>query len=248
MCVFCCVSLTTKKSNMAAGVLEGKTDLEKLHNLCQKTHKEQAVWVLLFSFFSHFFFFLNLLLKFFFFFSFKFLNAFWADFAASEAENLWNFVDQMVRIDNRKDAGNDLDELEAHRFLEKADSAHTVLEMRALLRKTGAIGASDRPKSVPLSHYLLFKYDPHSKNLFHDLVNRTQGDNSKQIQEAQAKLDAVSAAFDEASRTADAAARSLKQAEEAAEAAKAREAAAKKSAAELAVREEEVCCSFFSNS
>lgn len=168
------------------------------------------------------------------------MNAFWEDFASAEAENLWNFVDQMVRIDNRKDAGNDLDELEAHRFLEKADSAHTVLEMRALLRKTGAIGQNDRPKSVPLSHYLLFKYDPHSKNLFHDLVNRGQGDNSKQIQEAQAKLDAVSAAFEEASRTADAAARSLKEAESSAEAAKVRESEAKKSAAELAVREEEV--------
>jgi hypothetical protein len=232
---------------MAAGVLEGKTDLEKLNNLCLKTHKEQAVWVrnqLLpsVSFFSKAFF------------ASQFLNAFWEDFAAAEAENLWNFVDQMVRIDGRKDAGNDLDELEAHRFLEKADSAHTVLEMRALLRKTGAIGQNDRPKSVPLSHYLLFKYDPHSKSLFHDLVNRGQGDNSKQIQEAQAKLDAVSAAFDEASRTADAAARSLKQAQEtesaakkaeseavaSAEAAKVREAEAKKSAAELATREEEV--------
>jgi len=212
---------------MAAGVLEGKTDLEKLHNLCHKTHKEQAVW---------------------------FLNAFWPDFASAEAENLWGFVDQIVRIDNRKEAGNELDELEAHRFLEKADSAHTVLEMRALLRKTGAIGPNERPKSVPLSHYLLFKYDAHSKNLFHDLVNRGQGDNSKQIQEAQAKLDAVSAAFDEASRAADAAARSLKQAQEteasakkaeaeavaSAEAAKIREAEAKKSAAQLAVREEEV--------
>ena len=36
-----------------ASYLEGSTDLEKLHELCKKTHKEQAVW---------------------------FLNAFWEDF------------------------------------------------------------------------------------------------------------------------------------------------------------------------
>ena len=212
---------------MAAGFLEGSNDLEKLHNLCNKTHKEQAVW---------------------------FLNAFWEDFAEKEAENIWNFVDQAQAIDNAKAAGTALDEMEAHRFLEKADSAHTVLEMRNLLRKTGAIGQSERPKSVPLSHYFLFKYDAHSNKLFHDLVNRSQGDNQKQIEEAQAKLDAVQVAFDEASRTASAAAASLKEAQSreaaaksaeesaiaSAESARVREADAKKSAATLAVREEEV--------
>ena len=226
---------------MAAGFLEGSNDLEKLHNLCNKTHKEQAVW---------------------------FLNAFWEDFAEKEAENIWNFVDQAQAIDNAKAAGTALDEMEAHRFLEKADSAHTVLEMRNLLRKTGAIGQSERPKSVPLSHYFLFKYDAHSNKLFHDLVNRSQGDNQKQIEEAQAKLDAVQVAFDEASRTASAAAASLKEAQSreadakareadaksreadakaaeasahaSAEAAKTREVEAKQSAETLAVREEEL--------
>ncbi len=166
-----------------------------------------------------------------------------------------------TQIDHAKEAGVELDELEAHRFLEKADEAHTVLEMRARLRNTGAIGQNERPKTVPLTHYLLFKYDSKSAKLFHELVTRAQGDNQKQIEEAQAKLDAVSAAFAEASRAADAAAASLKEAisresaakaaEESAKAreadAKAREAAAKKaeeeavkSAATLAVREEEL--------
>jgi hypothetical protein len=95
------------------------------------------------------------------------LNAFWEDFAEGEAENLWNFVDHCVRIDNAKEAGTELDEMEAHRFLEKADEAHTVLEMRAQLRKTGAIGQNERPKTVPLSHYLLFKYDAQNAKLFH---------------------------------------------------------------------------------
>eukprot|EP00008_Paramoeba_atlantica_P005256 CAMPEP_0201487400 /NCGR_PEP_ID=MMETSP0151_2-20130828/12828_1 /ASSEMBLY_ACC=CAM_ASM_000257 /TAXON_ID=200890 /ORGANISM="Paramoeba atlantica, Strain 621/1 / CCAP 1560/9" /LENGTH=421 /DNA_ID=CAMNT_0047872417 /DNA_START=27 /DNA_END=1292 /DNA_ORIENTATION=+ len=221
--------------------LEGSTDLDKLHNLCKKTHKEQAVW---------------------------FLNAFWEDFAEAEAEKFWDFVQMCHKIDNAKEAGIELDEMEAHRFLEKADEAHTVLEMRSRLRKTGAIGASERPKVVPLSHYLLFKYDNKSAKLFQELVNRSQGDNRKAIEEAQSKLDAVSVAFDEASRTAAAASAALKEAQSQEAAAKQREgeaikaeadakkseaeahqssenaakreASAKASAAELAVREEEV--------
>jgi hypothetical protein len=228
--------------------LEGATDIDKLHDLCKRTHKEQAVW---------------------------FLNAFWEDFASDEAEQLWTYVDHAIKIDNAKETGNELDEMEAHRFLEKIGEAHTVLEMRSRLRNTGAIGQSERPKTVPLSHYLLFKFDGKSSKLFHDLVTRAQGDNQKQIDEAQAKLDAVAAAFDEASRAADAAAASLKEAqsreaaakkaedearsreadaksreatakkaeEEAhasADAAKAKEAEAHKSAETLAVREEEV--------
>ena len=133
---------------------------------------------------------------------------------------MWRFVEHCVNIDNAKAEGNELDEMEAHRFLEKADEAHTVLEMRSRLRKTGAIGQNERPKAVPLSHYLLFKYDAHNDKLFHELVTRTQGDNQKQIDEAQAKLDAVSVAFEEASRTAAAASAALKEAQS-------REAAAK---------------------
>ncbi len=30
--------------------LEGSNDLEKLHDLCKRTHKEQAVWVRVFFF------------------------------------------------------------------------------------------------------------------------------------------------------------------------------------------------------
>ena len=194
----------------SSGVLQGSNDNEKLNDLCSKTHKEQAVW---------------------------FLNAFWEDFAEKEAENIWNYVDQAQVIDNAKAAGTALDEMEAHRFLEKADSAHTVLEMRNLLRKTGAIGQNDRPKSVPLTHYFLFKYDAHSNKLFHDLVTRSQGDNREAIEEAQRKLDAVQAAFDESSRAAAAAAASLKEAQAREGEAKKSEDAAKAREADAVARE-----------
>eukprot|EP01084_Bolivina_argentea_P031239 57823_1 len=101
-----------------ANVLEGNTPKEKLDCLCKKIHKDQTVW---------------------------FLNAFWDEWAEGEAEQFWTFVQHAITIDNAKAAGFELDEMEAHRFLEKADEAHTVLEMRSQLRKAGAIGQNDRP-------------------------------------------------------------------------------------------------------
>jgi hypothetical protein len=45
-----------------------------------------------------------------------------------------------------------LDEVEAHRFLEKLDETLTVLALRSNLRKSGALGEKERPKRVPLTH------------------------------------------------------------------------------------------------
>ena len=98
--------------------------------------------------------------------------------------------------------------------------------MRSLLRKTGAIGQNDRPKTVPLTHYLLFKYDQQNKKLFEELVGRPQG-NKEAIEKAEAMLAAVQAAFDEAARTAAAAKEALREAEAKEAAAKQREAEAK---------------------
>jgi hypothetical protein len=160
--------------------LEGADDHAKLQELCKLTYKEQAVW---------------------------FLNAFWeaglpgGGGMKDKAELMWNYVDKASVIDNAKAVGNALDEMEAHRFLEAFDEAHTVLQMRSQLRKTGALGQNERPKEVPLTHFLLFKYE----TSWNKLVNASQGDNSAQIAEAQDKLQAVQDAFD-ASAAADAAA------------------------------------------
>jgi hypothetical protein len=53
--------------------------------------------------------------------------------------------------------------------------------MRTSLRSTGAISEKARPKTVPLTHILLFKFGVD----FHELVNRTQGDNKEEMDEAQ---------------------------------------------------------------
>merc|ERR1712232_379068 len=174
-------------------VLPGANDNEKLNALCEKTYKEQAVW---------------------------FLNAFWEEFAQKEAERLWGYVHKCAEIDAEfHGEGSGLDEMAAHVFLEKFAETLTVRELRAKLRSTGAIGESERPKKVPLTHYLLFRYNVD----WHKLVNSSQGDNSAEIAKAQEMLNQVTAAFQEAQRTATAAAQALLEAETSAAKAKSRE-------------------------
>ena len=90
-------------------VLDGSNDSEKLHHLCTLTYKEQAVW---------------------------FLNAFWeaglpaGGGLSSKKEEVWGYVEKASTIDNAKATGNAMDEMEAHRFLEAVDEAHTVLQVR----------------------------------------------------------------------------------------------------------------------
>jgi chromosome segregation ATPase len=168
--------------------LPGSNDKERLDHLVAKTHKEQAVW---------------------------FLNAFWEDFASNEAEKLWSFVLKAVELDEAKRAeGSDLDEFQAHRFLEHFKETLTVQAMRDRLRSTGAIVGT--PKRVPLTHILTFKYNAD----WHVLVNAPQG-SKEEIEKAERIFREVSAAF-EASEARD------REASEALRAATAQEAEAKR--------------------
>jgi len=97
----------------------------------------------------------------------------------------------------KRNEGCGVDEVRAHKFLESFGETLTVMAMREKLRSTGAIAQSDRPKLVPLTHYLLFKYGVD----WHTLVN-SYGDNAAEIQEAQRLLDQVMVAFQESDRQA----------------------------------------------
>jgi len=66
------------------------------------------------------------------------------------------------------------------------------MAMRDKLRQTGAISQSERPKLVPLIHYLLFRYNVD----WHALVACT-GDKSEEMKKAQKLLDEVLSAFKE---------------------------------------------------
>merc|ERR1712063_10372 len=185
------------------------SDLDKLHELCEKTYKEQAVW---------------------------FLNAFW-DTKESEAEKLWDYVQKNNELDaDNHDEGCALDEMKAHVFLEKFDETLTVREMRAKLRSTGAIGEAERPKSVPLTHYLLYKYNVD----WHTLVDeKRQGDNQEEMEKAEAMLQEVLAAFRESEAKASEARNALNAAVSAENSAKAREDEAVESENAAVARENE---------
>eukprot|EP00011_Vannellida_sp_DIVA3-517-6-12_P014162 CAMPEP_0114612154 /NCGR_PEP_ID=MMETSP0168-20121206/4478_1 /TAXON_ID=95228 ORGANISM="Vannella sp., Strain DIVA3 517/6/12" /NCGR_SAMPLE_ID=MMETSP0168 /ASSEMBLY_ACC=CAM_ASM_000044 /LENGTH=320 /DNA_ID=CAMNT_0001823135 /DNA_START=45 /DNA_END=1007 /DNA_ORIENTATION=- len=123
-----------------------------------------------------------------------FLNAYWAEHQ-NDASKLWDWCHKAVELDlQNHENGNGLDELNAHRLLEHFDETMTVREMRESLRSTGAISASARPKVDPITHVLVFKYKADWK----ELINRTQGDNREEMEEAQRMLDSVVAAFKEA--------------------------------------------------
>merc|ERR1712137_611506 len=146
----------------APKILPGANDHEKLQELSKLTYKQQAVW---------------------------FLNAFWEE-REGEAELLWKYVLTCADLDMELHGdGCGLDEVNAHRFLEVYGETLTVRELRDKLRGTGALEQNERPKIVPITHYLLFKYNAD----WHKLVNASQGDNSKEIAEAQRLLESVEA-------------------------------------------------------
>ena len=184
------------------------TDLDKLHAICQKNYKGQAVW---------------------------FLNCFWEEFAEKEAELIWQYVlkNNELDIENHGD-GSGLDEMKAHVFLEKFDETLTVRDMRDKLRATGAIGETERPKTVPLIHYLLYKYNVN----WHTLVDEgRQGDNKEEMAKAEKLLAEVQALFQESEARAAEARKALIEAQSAESAAKQREAEAV--AAEEAAKQRE---------
>jgi len=181
--------------------LTGSTDNDKLNSLISRSYKDQSIW---------------------------FLNAFW-DQHSGEAERIWSYANKCNELDLEKhELGNGLDEVRAHKFLEGFGETLTVMAMREKLRQTGAIAQSDRPKLVPITHYLLFRYNVN----WHTLVN-TSGDNSEEIAEAQRLLDQVIASFQESDRQA-------KLAREAENEARKQEEAARKEEAPFKAAQEEV--------
>jgi len=116
------------------------------------------------------------------------LNAVWNSVGEKEAETFWRFKHKYDELDLQNGAeGNALDELNAHRFLEAFNEPMTVKDLRERLRETGA---TDRVKLVPITHFLLFKYNYNWKTL----VNASQGDNQEEVERAQNMLKEVQTA------------------------------------------------------
>jgi DNA repair exonuclease SbcCD ATPase subunit len=138
--------------------LNGKDDMEKLKSLNSRTYNEQATWI---------------------------LNVLWKKLFEKDAglrSKIWESARLMTELDAEKGKqGNELNEFDAHRFLEKQENTMTVLEMRSLMKKIDI----DFNKKVSLSEYLIVKYDID----WHMLVNAKIGENKDEIDKAQAKVD-----------------------------------------------------------
>ena len=100
----------------------------KFHELTEKNYKGQACWA---------------------------MNAFWNDGLKEEAERIWGFVRKCEELDEKKKKeGNELDELQAHRFLEAVGETLTVIALRDRLRKIDL----DMNRRMALMEYLVFRF------------------------------------------------------------------------------------------
>jgi len=180
--------------------MSGKGDADMLKALCSRTYKEQSIW---------------------------FLNAYWHKIE-NEAENFWKNASKMASLDLQKGAtGNEVDEMNMHRFLEFFKETMTVAEMRDNLRSTGAV--TGNIKLFPITFYYLFKF----KVDWHQLVNASQGDNKKEVEEAQNKLNLVMEALKQSEQRAKEAKEALANAQSKEAESKTREAEAKAAQQEL---------------
>jgi len=112
-----------------------------------------------------------------------FLNGMWKEGAEEQAEAIWSVAQKFMELDAKKKEGNELDEFWSHKFLESLGDTLTVIALREKLRKID-LDANGR---MALLEYLIFKY---SKTV-QAIIDSPQGDNSEQLKEATAKLQAV---------------------------------------------------------
>jgi hypothetical protein len=97
--------------------------------------------------------------------------------------------------------GNELDEFQAHKFLESLGETLTVVALRDRLRQIDL----DFNRRVALIEYLTVRYGKTAEQV----INAPQGDNAEKLAAAQAKFDAVQRAYAEVSRQLEEQQRSL---------------------------------------
>jgi len=117
-----------------------------------------------------------------------YLNGFWNKGAQAESESVWKYTHKFIELDDKKKAdGCELDEFQAHKFLESLGETLTVVALREKLRK---IDLNQNGK-MGLVEYLCFKYSV----TVQQIVEAPQGDNADEVREAASKLQKVQEAL-----------------------------------------------------
>jgi len=161
-----------------------------------------------------------------------FLNAYWGELS-DEGEPIWGYAHQFIALDHENGKqGCDLDEFNAHRFLEKLGDTKTVKDLREELRAIDM----DFNKRMALLEYLLYHY----RRTIDDFVRRPQGENTEEVAEAQRQLEAAQRSLQEAQDAVEASEAAAAQAAIEAKKAKDRADEAKVRAEEAAAAEEEL--------
>jgi len=112
-----------------------------------------------------------------------FLNGFWSEGIQNESENVWKCAQKFIELDDRKANGNELDEFQAHKFLESLGETLTVMKLREKLRKIDL----DANGKMALLEYLCFRFN---KTVV-QVINAPQGENAEEIKAAGEKLSKV---------------------------------------------------------
>eukprot|EP01121_Diplochlamys_sp_Union-15-3_P018126 TRINITY_DN653_c0_g1_i1.p1 TRINITY_DN653_c0_g1~~TRINITY_DN653_c0_g1_i1.p1 ORF type:complete len:336 (-),score=109.06 TRINITY_DN653_c0_g1_i1:48-1028(-) len=153
-----------------------------------------------------------------------FLNAYWKDHQG-DAETLWKWYNKFVQLDTENGkAGKDLDEFNAHRFLEAFGETKTIKELREAIARTDI----DFNKRMALIEYCLWKFGKKVE----DFLKRPQGD-SKEIEALQELMNSIQRDLLEAQKKAETSAKKAEESEKKAKDSANKEAAAKKAAQEL---------------
>lgn len=171
--------------------------MDKFSEICQKIHSEQAIW---------------------------WLNGCWENGAQEYKEEIWELAHIFMELSSGQKVlyGKrakkiketcDVDEMQAHRVLEKLGETLTVREMRQRLLKLDI----DNNKRLCITEYLTNKYLSEEKDAVEQVVRFNQGGVDPQIlQEAQDLLDAAQNDLDLALEAATAAHKALEEAKKSA--------------------------------
>lgn len=160
------------------------------------THQQQAIW---------------------------FMNGFWKDEMEHEAEKIWDLTHVAMEIqvgrpkfygarsknlgDDDYKQGNDLDQFQAHRFLEKMGQVKTAKELRTELKTIDV----DKNNRMSLTEYLLFTY----KKTPTEIINAPQGD-PKQLARAEKNVNDARVVLEAAVEAVAASISAIKEAKQAA--------------------------------